>query len=638
MKKPFSNIFGHINAYSLALTILGALATFSGLIYRLYKLNTTGIAMTLAFLAIFFIILGYFGQKFKPTLEPTLTSQKAGAKPIFFISCLYILLVAFSLFFMWRHGTDRSIISPWEVVPLSQVMLYGLASLLLLIILSKGSRYPKTLIGFHYFYSFSLLALVYRLGYGYDFFIHQATLELINKTGVVLPKTNYYLGHYGLIIVLHKLFGIPLALLNRWLVPLLASLLLPSCFYLWQKNLKLEGNPHSVSLLLLLLTFSFLTFSTPQNLAYLFLILTLGALSRGLAKDLVPASLLAAAALITQPIAGLAAVLAVVWQFFRLRDLKQPRLWKTVLFLFACLALPLAFSRLSVIHLQSLQLGRPEWLPQSFLSLPNAELVGWNFLYFFGQNLYWMIAALLITGLYISIKRVLIKNIEANLALGSAFLLGHALTKLLPFDFLIGYERDDYADRLLVVAFILLLPLLLITFNALLNNIAKKKILIRAIWFVFLSAWLGAAFYLSYPRFDRYYNSRGYSVGHNDIEAVRWIDHDAHNSYAVLANQQVSAAALHEFGFAHYYNNLFYYPVPTASPLYQKYLDMVYKTPSRETAEAAATLTGVDTIYFALNKYWYAYAKILAEAKLSADSFQTFDNGEIIVFKYVIKK
>ena len=45
-------------------------------------------------------------------------------------------------------------------------------------------------------------------------------------------------------------------------------------------------------------------------------------------------------------------------------------------------------------------------------------------------------------------------------------------------------------------------------------------------------------------------------------------------------------------------------------------------------------LTGVDVGYFVLNKYWWAFKKILDEAKLSADSWQAIDNGEVVVFKY----
>jgi hypothetical protein len=147
---------------------------------------------------------------------------------------------------------------------------------------------------------------------------------------------------------------------------------------------------------------------------------------------------------------------------------------------------------------------------------------------------------------------------------------------------------------------------------------------------------VSAALYLTYPRYDNYFNSRGYSVSSADIASVDWINRDATGDFIVLANQQVSAAALSQFGFKKYYgaNQLFYYPIPTSSPLYNYYLDMVYKKPSRETMFQAMDLAGVNQGYFVLNKYWWAFKKILDEAKLSADSFMDFNNGEDFMFKY----
>ena len=163
-------------------------------------------------------------------------------------------------------------------------------------------------------------------------------------------------------------------------------------------------------------------------------------------------------------------------------------------------------------------------------------------------------------------------------------------------------------------------------------------LLIALFVFAFLILILSASLYLSYPRLDNYFNSRGFSVSSADLKAVNWINGDADDNFIVLANQQVSAAALNQFGFKKYYlkNNspVFYYPVPTGSPLYQYYLDMVYKEPSRETMLKAMGLADAATGYFVLNKYWWAFPKILAEAKLSSNGWQLIDDGEIYIFKY----
>jgi len=128
---------------------------------------------------------------------------------------------------------------------------------------------------------------------------------------------------------------------------------------------------------------------------------------------------------------------------------------------------------------------------------------------------------------------------------------------------------------------------------------------------------------------------------------VHWIANDADSDYIVLANQQVSAAALREFGFKKYYKiqneidnrqstiDIFYYPIPTGGRLYQYYLDMVYKKPAKETMAEVMDFAGVRQSYFVLNKYWWAFPKILAEAKLEADSWTEIGQGEIYIFKYL---
>ncbi len=46
-------------------------------------------------------------------------------------------------------------------------------------------------------------------------------------------------------------------------------------------------------------------------------------------------------------------------------------------------------------------------------------------------------------------------------------------------------------------------------------------------------------------------------------------------------------------------------------------------------------LAGVKTSYFVLNKYWWNFIKISDQAKIEADNWQSINNGQIYVFKYV---
>ena len=161
-----------------------------------------------------------------------------------------------------------------------------------------------------------------------------------------------------------------------------------------------------------------------------------------------------------------------------------------------------------------------------------------------------------------------------------------------------------------------------------------------------LTAAVGLAFmllasaYASYPRFDNYYNSRGYSTGEADITSVKRAEERADGEkYIALANQQVSAAALHEFGFHNRYiekdgQEIYFYPIPTGGPLYRYYLDMVYEKASRQNISAAMDFAGVNRAYLIINKYWWASDKIIAEAKMSADYWEKIGQGEDYLFEY----
>jgi len=624
--------------------LLGLISLFSGLIYRFYALNWVGVTLTGLAVSIFFIILWYFGQKFnldikevffRPTPESYQRSKLDMPDRLVLAAYLFFWLSAITI--LVKAGKVGAIISPWQSVPIQILALYFFSSLLLLYYLIKTQACATCLLTLHYALSFLIIIFVYRLGYGYDFFVHQATLELIDKAGQVLPKSNYYLGQYGIIITLHRLTDISIYWLHLFLVPLTSALLLPSILFSWLDRLgaKFQRNRFVLALLLLVIPYGILTYTTPQNLAYLFLIAALLISWQPRQGDLLIASVLSLSAVIIQPIAGLPALLLVTWRIFEAKKLRHLHWFQIGLLCLATIGLPLAFFRLENIKISSINIVLPDWLPSAWPIFTKQESIGWNVVYLFGLNWYWIILILIVAGFWLRKKSISFSQQQvATTSLACAFLLAHWLTKLMPFGYLIGYERDDYAKRLLVIAIILFLPLIANVLNIGLLSIANSRLVIRNTWLVFIAVSLTCTFYLSYPRVDRFANSRGYSVGEYDILATKWIDQDAKEPYVVLANQQVSAAALHEFGFAHYYNQLFYYPVPTASPLYQVYLKMVYEKPTREKVREAAKLTGVNDVYFVLNKYWYAFPKVMSEAELSADAWKSFGDNDVIVYKY----
>ena len=647
-----------INHY--AILAISLLSFWGALVYRLYKLNIAGIIISLTLVIISLIIIHLFfsdSNKNKKINKKYLNNSNPKDKKStkyytilnYFLPFLYSILLAACFYLLIRSSTTASIISPWQALPNYFFLVFSLASLVLFLIISLRHRLSLFFIILHYFLSFSIAVFVYKIGYGFDPFIHAATMKLIAKTGAVFPKPFYYLGQYSLIIIFHKLFFLPIVWLDKLLVPLLSSIFLPlalsETMSKWFKD-KIKIN--LTILFLLILPFSFFIITTPQNLAYLFLLLII---IKGLNCEnmfsLVLIFALSAAALAAHPLAGIPAILFALILALYYSDIKKYKknLYR-ILFIFSIVSLPFAFHFLQNNPATSSASIHPAAAASAPLfGMPGNENFILNFIYLFKNNFLIIFILLIISGVFIYFKhkkdcRIFSVYFYMSLAMILAFLL----TKNLGFNFLIDYERGNYTARILNLSLIFLFPFYLIAIYALIKNILLQNKIIKYSLLSFLLILISTSLYLSYPRFDNYFNSHGYSVSQADIDAVRWIDNSALEDYIVLANQQVSAAALREFGFKKYYESkseisnlksqIFYYPIPTGGPLYQYYLKMVYDRPTRLVVNEAMDLTGVNEAYFVLNKYWWAFPKILEEAKLEADDYIEINNGEVYVFKY----
>jgi len=627
--------------------ILVCLLAFSGgLVYRFYSLNRAGLLISLALSAISFIIIQYFYLiSNKKTRRPKQEKREKNNFKLFnfLLLAAYLLLLFFCFYFLFAGRTDAAIISPWQTVSWRFFALDCLSVLALIANAVFNRKFALPLIMLHYFLSLSVAVIVYKLGYGYDSFIHQATENLIAQTGAVDPKPFYYLGQYALVAIAHKLTALPVVWLDRLLVPILAALFLPlalgRALNAWFDDKKLN----LITIIALpVLTFPFLIVTTPQNLAYLFLLLAiiLALACRNL-YDFLVIILLALAAVVTQPLAGIPALLLVLaLAVFYGENGKIKKYLYALLILAAVSLLPALFYFLHKNLPAAGSIGAvfPDQALFNFDPAGRENFIS-NFVYLYGFNLKIFFTLIALGGVFIAWKyrahcRLYFVFLAASLSLMASYLL----TARLPFNFLISYEQDDYPRRILLTAAFFFLPFIIILLYSLLEKAARQNLFLKISLAVFLSLLSAAALYLSYPRHDNYFNSRGLSVSASDIKAVNWINRDAEADYLVLANQQVSAAALSQFGFKKYFpapaGQIFYYPIPTSSPLYQYYLKMVYEKPSAETMAEAMKLTGAKTGYFVLNKYWWAFKKILDQAKLAAVSWREFDDGQIFVFKY----
>lgn len=640
-----------IYKYSLLLITLTSL--IGGLVYKIYSLNYIGIIIsTFLIITSFFIIL-LLDKKFNNTIDLVNNSvirPKNGFSIIlkinkYWLNILYLLLFLTSFYILIKSKTDEAIISPWETVPILFFVLYFFST----IIIFYNSFFKKNnslfLLTMHFFLSFQIANVVYKIFYGYDPFIHQATLELIDKNGYVDPKPFYYLGQYSLIIILHKITFIPTFVLNKFLVPFLSSLFLPHLLNnLLVKWFGYERKNMANILILLIFPFTFFISTTPQTLSYFFLlIIIIKSLTCNNFSELILIYLLSFAALITQPIIGIPAIFfSIILTIYHSKIKKYKNLLYFVLYGTSSITLPLSFLFINKpghinFEIFSFSSIKNSIFPWFSAGMPYKDDFVLNAVYLYKFNISLFLISVIAMGivLYFRYKNEC-KIFPIFFYMSVSLFLSYILTNLMPFDFLISYERTDYSNRILSESIFFLFPFLILAIHNISLKIKNQNILIQNIFIIFFSFLITTSLYLSYPRFDDFYNSRGYSTSKSDFDTVTWIeDNHKNNDFIVLANQQVSAAALFKYGFVKYYNdNVFYYPIPTGGQLYQYYLEMVYGNPSRETMNKAMTLAGVNEAYFVLNKYWWASPKIKDETKIIADSFHEINNGENIIFKF----
>lgn len=669
-KLSWAKIAENINNRILLLTSLTAV--FGAGIYYFYSLNQRGIILSLILIVAGFYFFknrpGIFGQTVKNTPAKKIATDaenekkpRAVNKKNILLILGYVIFYSFLFFRLWSSQSERALISPWEVVNYSFFWCYGLSSLILIFILINkeiGGGLKKIFLSLHFFLSFAVAIIIYKIGYGYDSFVHQATMELIAAKGLVLPKPPYYLGEYSLIVILHKISGLSIYFLNKILVPGLAALFLPTAFFRFFKNIRAkEADNSAVSsasflaiLFLLILTFSPFIVTTPQNLSYLFLILTvLAGFSRASLPEIL---ILTAATAAIHPLTGLPALGWTAWLVFKKYQTALAPVWQKIIkftiFLFTALALPFALFFTGGGGLKKIDGGSLlEPIKSLFASLSLAGREDWllNFVYFFAANYnLWLIIAIGGGLWYFYGRRRKDKTTDADRGLFNglifinlSLLIAYLLSGRILFNDLIGYEQAGYAGRILIIMVIFFLPFILVALRELILKIWRANPAIQTSWLIFGVSLLTASLYVSYPRFDKYFNSRGYSTSRNDIAAVLAVDRVASGPYIALANQPVSAAALQSFGFDHYYQGLngqiYFYPIPTGGALYQYYLDMVYKNPDRQTILKALDLVGVDEGYLIVNKYWYQSGRVINEAKLTADDWQTINN-EVYIFQY----
>lgn len=562
------------------------------------------------------------------------------------VACLVILFTT-----IIRARTGDLLVSPWQVVEPWFFIVYsvGIASLLWHNNVSVSSLRSRILTSAYLFFAFSIAAIVFAHGFGFDGFIHRATELWIAEHGFIDPKTPYYIGQYSVVVFFHLITGLSIQLIDIFMIPFLAAVLLPSVFGYTLSAVKIhERYGISLSLLVPFLYYITLNLTTPHNLVLLLFILTVMALFAH-SKKVLPwwiTSMMATAALFTHPLLG-----APLWLFhiyvlltihsqskrrrvaYHLAFLSGASLLPSVMFslnnYLGGFGLPELINPFSQIKKITSLFDRPYW----FADTPYPLLEG-----LYDYQL--LITPLFLAGALLGLWLVRKERYTWTLVVASlSFVIGGALLRTwLFFPNVAEAEQNNYPLRLFWASVLFLLPLAAVGVHKSILWLKEQRAL--SFFLVPLSVMLMFSFYFSYPQRNQKIFYPGYNVSDADVITAKWI-HDkqgADDNYIVLANSLTSIAALTEYSFYKNYQTeegeLFYYAIPTGGPLYKFYQEMLYEDQERSTMDTAMELTGASTSYFAISYFWKDHDDIVEGAKKSADEWHLLADGRMHLFIY----
>lgn len=642
--RGLKNIFG-------LLLIMSVICASYTLAYHLYKINLIIFISTLLLIPTIIELLSFFGKKEHYFLENLkLRIWQTNNLKSLILPALVIILDVLLVYYLYHKASTGLIRSPWELVSFKFWWLLTLSNLTLIwTILHKKSSKNIYLVSLHFLLLSSIALILYPLGYGYDSFIHGATLKIIEATGTIEPRLYIYMGQYGLSLFLSQLFQVDVLTINKILLPALFSLLWPSSIYYglrysfrWSYRMSYLG-----VLLSLLIGFSYFIMTSPQSLSFLFFVLVIF-ISPELKKNEIPfwlAFILALMTLTIHPIAGIPLFfMALLLSFdYWLKNKTLKKIINIIIYVFSAIALPVFLAvyqwlnGVAPAQIINKPLKMP-WPPINFHWLENYDFP-FDWLHNIGQNLSLIYFLITVIGLYLILTNHKIIFFRNQLILLAILISNYVLTKsLINFNLQISYQKDDYPNRILFLIALCALPIFLTSFYYLLHSLIKKTpSLLNGLWIsVIVILTMTVSIYFSYPIYDRYYNSKSANVTAADLNTVQYIHDNAQGEpYIVLANQMVGAAAIHKFGFANYYNSNFYYSMPLGNNnIYQEFLTMIEGQATREVAWQAMDKAEVNRLYLVVNKYWHSSKLANEQAENSADEVIPIDNGTNTIYLY----
>lgn len=519
------------------------------------------------------------------------------------------LLQACTLLALFLQRTDEGIVSPWQAVPVSIFPLFGLT---LFIILSTrpwlSVRQRSWVWFFQLFIAFGVSAIVYRLGFGFDPFIHQAAVRSLVTHGDIQLPSILYAGQYAVEAAIVRVTRVPIGILDPFLLPVLGAWLgafvIPRALRLWSQQLDWSPWP------LLLLTFAPFTFTVPYYGAYLIFLLGIFLLPyMRTNRGLLLAALLTAFALFIHPLLAIPLGTLIAGSIASRHAAKSAGVL-SFLGTFGCLAI--AFSM--YVH----QLGGSISAP-TFTSLKDAWHIvtgfpfathnwAWYITVFYRFFHVWPWIAIAI-GWYgyrfLPDHLRPLRSVFVGTALG-VFAISLGLASSVRFENIASVEQFEFALRLRSALPVLFLPGLFLAVRRAGSHLTSKW---RLPAIAAASLFMTVIWFLSYPQANVFVMGAVPGLSATEIRTVQTIESlSGGKPYAALTPQMVSAAALQQIGFDKPLSDdalqRYPYAIPTGGAFYQAYMSLWAGADASTVIEEARRLSKEWQIFIVIPYTW----------------------------------
>jgi hypothetical protein len=596
----------------------------------------------MSFVVLVFVLAVFF---FLPQGKCLLPTVRHGffVWDVFLALSLFGSLLLLGLFAFARTG--ESIISPWNSFHGEPFVLFGLVVCCFLIgaVKSRDDRFvfPGMVLVLA---ALSVSALLYKIGFGFDPFLHRAAEEALLNEGIIYPKQFLYSGQYLFVAWVSQLTQVRLYWVDVWLVPVFASVWLPPALYLglW-KGWKIPARFARVLWLsLFLIPYQLLTFTVPFTVTFVLFVgfvalLPLAAKNRTAALWLFVAN---AVGCLFHPL--LAVPVGTFLGVLLLRHfVKKGPLWAWMsgaMILVLC-GVPgllwvynlgtgqtvVFWSLVQNMPLFTHLWRSPYWDPYPFIP-------AWlQFIY----GVRYVIPLVVATEVFVW---MLYRWRKQKFIWFDVFWVGvlgciYAISTLFHFKDIIAHEQLEFALRLLQAWFVCALVPFAFFLSVLMRHRVGLWIVVTVFSLVLVHAW-----YFSYPQYNLKYPFYSPGVGQNDIAAVRFIEGNSdEGAYLVLSNQMVSAAAIQAYGFAQYYplagEQVLWYAIPTGGPLYVNYSVLIEGGFTQERCDDLIEETGVVSVYAVVPSYYeFTIPQIMTELREMA--VETIQLDLLLIYKF----